>query len=482
MIDLDMQKASSELKKFLDRKAFNKKAETSGAAALSIGDLIYDMARIDPTYVKGAQFSRPEAVDISSKFKIGKQNIKDMEAVRPGKPLQGEDYSEHLHEVNYRGGVQEFLTDRWMLENATDRWMLENNVEIEIPKKMNQPGWDRIYNGEKWQIKGGSVADVREARTEHPEYKVATTTETAATYEEQYPEDAGAVLGTYSKSVTDKILEEGKEASMEIYEDNEFFNSVVPEFLAIPSLVSTIKNVSNYNKDKINAETAIQNVAIDSVGKGGAMLAGGAIGSIFGPLGTLVGGAAGLFIAKDHIDDFKLNTFAKKEIEKLKRDLDNYIIAAIKIIKKNMKVFKKKKKKMESYSGDSSFAKIYQFFRVKILKKRKQKTVPKGLINYLSERMEKEYKEKKKILQKLIRSTEEKEDDKDKDSDVKLRYAYLKLGTLKDASLSKLPLCCQTAIEVCADVGILPIFLEKEYKQLKKSSEQFIKAAEKRGV
>ena len=33
-----MKNASSELKKFLDRKAFNKKAETSGAAALSVGD------------------------------------------------------------------------------------------------------------------------------------------------------------------------------------------------------------------------------------------------------------------------------------------------------------------------------------------------------------------------------------------------------------------------------------------------------------
>ena len=469
---MEKKKKPSELEKFLAKKVFNKKAETGAAAALSIGDLIYDMARIDPAYVKGAQFARPNA-NIDTKFKIGKQNIEDAEAVRPGKALQGEDYSEHLHEVNYRGGVQEFLTDRWMLDH---------NVVITIPNKMNQAGWDRIYNGEKWQIKGGSVADVREARTEHPEYKVATTTETAAVYKEQYPEDAGAVLGTYSKSVTDKILEEGKEASMEIYEDNEFFNSVVPEFLAIPSLVSTIKNVSNYSKDKINAETAIQNVAIDSVGKGGAMLAGGAIGSIFGPLGTLVGGAAGLFIAKDHIDDFKLNTFAKKEIEKLKRDLDNYIIAAIKIIKKNMKVFKKKKKKMESYSGDSAFAKIYQFFRVKILKKRKQKTVPKGLINYLSDRMEKEYNEKQKILHKLIRSTKEKEDNKNKDSYVKLRYAYLKLGTLKDASLSKLPLCCQTAIEVCAEAGILPLFLEKEYKQLKKSLEQFIKAAEKRGV
>ena len=88
------------------------------------------------------------------------------------------------------------------------------------------------------------------------------------------------------------------------------------------------------------------------------------------------------------------------------------------------------------------------------MKKKKQKKVPKGLVNYLSERMEKEFKEKKKILQKLIWSTEEKEDNKNKDSDVKLRYAYLKLGTLKDASLSKLPLCCQTAIEVCAETGM----------------------------
>lgn len=87
-----MQNTSSELKKFLDRKAFNKKAETSAAAALSIGDLIYDMARIDPAYVKGAQFFRPDT-DISSKFKIGKQNIEDSEAVRPGKALQGEEYS-----------------------------------------------------------------------------------------------------------------------------------------------------------------------------------------------------------------------------------------------------------------------------------------------------------------------------------------------------------------------------------------------------
>ena len=49
------------------------------------------MVRIDPAYVKGAQFARPNA-NIDTKFKIGKQNIEDAEAVRPGKALQGEDY------------------------------------------------------------------------------------------------------------------------------------------------------------------------------------------------------------------------------------------------------------------------------------------------------------------------------------------------------------------------------------------------------
>tara|TARA_B110000459_G_C16565189_1_gene473581 strand:+ start:154 stop:1542 length:1389 start_codon:yes stop_codon:yes gene_type:complete len=462
-----MKKASSELEKFLARKAFNKKAETSAAAALSIGDLIYDMARIDPTYVKGAQFSRPNT-DIDTKFKIGKQNIEDSEVIRPGKALQGEDYSEHLHEVNYRGGVQEFLTDRWMLEKE---------VEITIPNKMNQPGWDRIYNGEKWQIKGGGVADVREARIEHPEYKVATTTETAATYHQQYPTDADAVLGTYSKSVTDNILAEGNEATMEIHENDEFFDSSVPEFLGIASIVSVVKNISYYNQDKTNFKTAIENVVGDSLLKGGAMWAGATAGSLLGPLGSIVGGIAGLVISKDFIDDLKLEVFAEKETKKVQEDLDNYILGAKKILKKNLKIFMKKRKKIEALNNNSSFFKIYQYFRVKILKKKKQKVIPKGLIDYILKRMNDEYKAKQFILKKLNWSLVDK-----KESDVKIRYAWLRMGEFKNSSLSKLPQLAQAAIEVSAEAGILPMFLEKEYKQLKKSLKKFIKIAEKRGV
>ena len=137
----------------------------------------------------------------------------------------------------------------------------------------------------------------------------------------------------------------------------------------------------------------------------------------------------------------------------------------------------KKRKKIEALNNNSSFFKIYQYFRVKILKKKKQKVIPKGLIDYILKRMNDEYKAKQFILKKLNWSLVDK-----KESDVKIRYAWLRMGEFKNSSLSKLPQLAQAAIEVSAEAGILPMFLEKEYKQLKKSLKKFIKIAEKRGV
>ena len=49
----------SKLAKFLARKISTKKIETSGLAALTFGDLIYDMVRVDQRYISGVDFSRP---------------------------------------------------------------------------------------------------------------------------------------------------------------------------------------------------------------------------------------------------------------------------------------------------------------------------------------------------------------------------------------------------------------------------------------
>ena len=92
--------------------------------------------------------------------------------------------------------------------------------------------------------------------------------------------------------------------------------------------------------------------------------------------------------------------------------------------------------------------------------------------------MDSEYKAKKFILKKLNWSLEE-----DKaGSGVRISYGWLKKGELQDKSLSHLPQFAQAAIDVCAEAGISPMFLTKEYKKLQKSLKKFIKVAEKRGI
>ena len=90
-----MRKTETKLSKFLSRKISKTKTETSGIAALTFGDLIYDTIRVDQRYLDGANFARPSK-DLNSVFKIGKQNISDFE-------IRGQDYLQNLHDINYSG-------------------------------------------------------------------------------------------------------------------------------------------------------------------------------------------------------------------------------------------------------------------------------------------------------------------------------------------------------------------------------------------
>ncbi len=62
-------------------------------------------------------------------------------------------------------------------------------------------------------------------------------------YKKKFPDDAINVMGTTPKATTQDIIQEGKEASMEVHQDAEFFNTGIPEFIGIASVVSTIKNI-----------------------------------------------------------------------------------------------------------------------------------------------------------------------------------------------------------------------------------------------
>jgi len=360
----------SKLSKFLERKISTKKVEASGVAALTFGDLIYDMVRVDQRYIAGVDFSRPSK-DLSSVFKIGKQNISES----PGT-------LDVLHERNYSGYTHEFVTDQWARNN---------NEEVIIPEKFNQKGWDRIYNGEKFQIKFGNVDAVREHRLEHPTIKVRADIETAEAYKEKFPEDVAMVFGTTPKALTENIVSEGKVASMEVFEDEELFETGVPEVLGIAALIPLVKNVSYINKKETNVESGARNVAIDTVGRGSGMFVGGAIGSIFGPIGTVIGAIGGGILGKSFSDDIKIEEYCSKEREQMEDALHTYIVAVKEKLEKNQKTFKKKIRKLKLTLGNF-------IYRRMVFKENK---MSKELYEFLIERMNKEFKEKNIILGRL---------------------------------------------------------------------------------
>ena len=449
-------KKLSKLEKYLSKKISNNKKDTAGVAALSIGDLLYDMARVDPLYIRGAQFARP-GTDLSSILTIGKQNLKDIAD-------KGEGYFNTLHKANYTGGVHEFVTDQYMLKRG---------VEIEIPEKMNQRGWDRIYNGQEWQIKFGSVENIREAREKYPGYPVATDIETAAEYKTKYPEDAFFVLGTTPKSLTENIVAESSAASMEVYNDDELFETGFSEFFGIASIVSVFKNVGYMSDKKTDMFNGVQNVIVDTAGRGTLMLGGAKAGSlVLGPLGALIGIGLGAIVSRDWINKFKIWAFCEEERDHLKNAIEVYIDKAIENINYNFITFKQKREKIKSLSSDTLLNKILKIFRNQ--ETTKKKTIPNELCEYLVKRMNDELKMKEDALDLLYSIQNDKEEEFSK-------YRLLN-NKFKDLSDTKLPELTEELIKTIAEAGVQPQLIPEEGEYLIDSVNDFIKATQKRGI
>ena len=466
----------SKLAKFLERKVSTKKVEALGVAALTFGDLIYDMVRVDQRYIDGVDFSSPKT-DLSSVFKIGKQNISE-----------SPETLNILHERNYSGYTHEFVTHRW----ARNR-----GEEVEIPKKFNQPGYDSINNGEKFQIKFNSVDAIREHRLKYPDIKVRSDIETAEAYKEKFPEDIAMVFGTTPNVLTADIVSEGKVASMEVFKNEELFETGVPEVLGIAALIPLVKNVSYINKNETSVESGIRNIGIDVVGRGSGMFVGGAIGSIFGPIGTAIGAIGGGILGKSFSDDIKIEEYCSKERQQMEDALHKYIVTVKEKLEKNQKTFKKKIRKLKLTLGNF-------IYRRMVFKENK---MSKELYEFLIERMNKEFKEKDIILGKLEMASPTKkwkkyETSKDysefmenyksfKDDDGKKHKQWggghfakwLNYKKFEDKNVDlKLPQIANEAEQLAKKVGIGADFLQEEIKYLIDSIEAYVKALKKAGI
>ena len=114
------------------------------------------------------------------------------------------------------------------------------------------------------------------------------------------------------QSLTENIVSDGKAASMEVYENEEFFGTGINETLGLAAIIPVIKNISYLADDKTDLSTAAQNVVTDTIAVGTGMSIGSAIGAAVDPIGTLVGAVGGAFLAKN-VDSAKISLFCEEE-------------------------------------------------------------------------------------------------------------------------------------------------------------------------
>ncbi len=284
-------------------------------AGLTVGDLVYDIAHLDPMVLEAADFVRTD--DLSDIFSFSA--FADGIAGLPPESFQG-----HLNQI------QGYVAERFVGQHLQGLGM-----EVEFPAGATEPGFDLLVNGEPFQVKClASRGGLLQHFEKYPDIPVFVNEEILASldgYEHiTVGENVFSVPGfTHEEIVgmTEKSLDAG----------HEVFDFEIP---LISAVVVTSRNLFEYYRyGPIAKKDLATNIAVEFT----AMTTGGFIGSkalgismmiLFGPAGAVVGGAAGaiagsVLARKTVYQEYRDWFYAKNERRRLETRLEDLAAAAV---------------------------------------------------------------------------------------------------------------------------------------------------------
>jgi hypothetical protein len=269
--------------------------ETPVYAAVTVGDLLYDLARIDPTAVEAIDFAR--AADLSDIFTLA-QTASEVFA------------SSAVEQAGHISQLQGYLAEHLVAASL----LREQGTEVEFAASSSQPGWDLLVNGQPVQMKNlAEPAGIEEHLARYPDIPVMTSVEMA----EKLPDNPMvlAVDGLRRADVVNTTTS-SLDGSADLLD------------LHIPVITVGIQLARNgcaVARRTTGLSHALANVAVDvGMRAGGAQLGAVAAAAAFGVAGIASGylailapvaGAIGGYDAARRLSSLpKLGLFARKEV------------------------------------------------------------------------------------------------------------------------------------------------------------------------
>jgi hypothetical protein len=312
--------------------------QSAAFTGLEIGDLIYDISRIDPRALEAADFSRVE--DLSNVFEYS--HFAARMSDRSGASLEGT--------LNRQEG---YVAERFAAQQQQSM-----GKEVEIPDEANQEGYDLLINGEKFQVKAHSDASgIREHLNEHPDIPVLVN--------QDLTEEIGGHPDVYPvPGMNQEMIEEATASSLEA--GSEMLDFEVP---AVALAVSTGRHIKGMLEGKTDLKAALPNIAFDFGGGVAGGAAGGYVGAeamalagmLFGPAGAVVGGIAGSVLGfsqgKRVARVLRREIFCADQEQALEEALQNYLDALRKASADNLEVVERKHAQLrDALRGGGAFS------------------------------------------------------------------------------------------------------------------------------
>jgi hypothetical protein len=250
-------------------------ADTAILASMTLGELVYNIHRLDPNVLQAADFSRVE--DLAD-------------------PVAFAGFAHRISEMGAASQLGAFSNLKgYVAEQVVAAQLVEQGHIVEFPATSNQAGWDLSVDGVKFQVKNASDLSLLHRHFDMGyDYPVIANSEVADMLARHAPEslpdwaDKVHFVEGYSQSAVEHVTEQTLDAGDHILHPH------VPVFTVV---LAGVRNLRRFSRGELSATQAVQEALVDGTVRASLAVVGNytgaAIGLLaFGPAGALVLGSS----------------------------------------------------------------------------------------------------------------------------------------------------------------------------------------------
>ncbi|WP_148252236.1 hypothetical protein [Aidingimonas lacisalsi] len=240
---------------------------------LTLGDMLYNLAAIDPKVIQAADFSRTADIDSSLDFAtLAEQIQSSSQAAAIGATSQLKGY---------------------VAEQAVAAQLVAQGHTVSLPDTASNPGWDLLVDGQPLQVKFHDDLGGLNAHFTHYNIPVIANTELQGQIPEEWSDQVFFLEGL-SNARVEALTAQSLDAGAELFS---------PEVLPAATLITVTRSMLAYRRGQLSAHQTLEQILLDGsirVGLAGAgSLAGPTLGGLmFGPAGAVVFGVGGPVFAQ----------------------------------------------------------------------------------------------------------------------------------------------------------------------------------------